>query len=150
SDPNDVPTINGKAYIPCNVQIQNETADRTGIKIYMVDTETVATRASDLNFDMAKDAVFSLDIEDDNSDGIAEVTATASPELSRIFYGQADGGLIETAPTTSDGSILGILSAPAYAGTYSITLSGATDNMTVDKKFQLRLIRGNLSQAIEP
>jgi len=147
-------TISGTTYISENLQIENEAADRTGIKIYMVDTGTVSGMAVFLGFDATNDAVFAIDVEDSSSNGIAGVTVNASPAVTKTFYQQLDESFIGTAPTTTKNgpSVIGWVAAPGSNGTYTFTLnpSVTTPQFTIDATFKLRLIPGEISMPIEP
>lgn len=144
-------TIGSMTYVSDNYQIENEQADRT-INFYLIDTETLSTVVATIGIDTAKDAIFALGVVDNNGDGIADVTVSASQAVSNIWYHQLDDSFSATGSTTKAGepSVIGNISSPGANGTYTFTLSPETAGYTIDTTFRLRLIPGEISEAIEP
>ncbi|ORJ60466.1 carboxypeptidase-like regulatory domain-containing protein [Geothermobacter hydrogeniphilus] len=147
-------TVGSTTYVSDNYQIENESVDRT-LDFWLIDTATVNTMATALGFDPVKDAVFSMGIKDTGGTGVAGVTVTPTPGVSTIWYQQTDGSfLATTGPTTTgtDPSVIGNVADPGANGTYTFTLSPdkLTAGYTIDDTFKLRLIPGEISEAIEP
>lgn len=143
----------GTTYLTTNLEIQNELADRS-LKMYMPDITKVGALSSLVGADITRDAMFGLDVKDSNDNGVPGVTVAVAPTISRILY-NIGGGQLGAGPTTtaSDSpSVVGLISSPdaARVGTYTVTLSGNTGNITIGNPLKLRLVPGEISQPIEP
>ncbi|GBD98456.1 hypothetical protein BMS3Abin07_00470 [bacterium BMS3Abin07] len=147
-------TIGSTTYVSENLQIENETADRPAINIYMIDDVMVGQVAGVIGGNATTDAIFAMDVEDGSSTGIAGVTVSASPPITNIWYNQDGTGsnFSITPPTTVNNgpSVVGYVSAPGSNGTYTFNMTGSTSGMTIDNPFRLRLIPGEISEPIEP
>jgi len=146
-------TVGSTTYVSDNYQIENESVDRT-LDFWLIDTATVNTMATALGFDPVKDAVFAMGIKDTGGTGVAGITVTSAPGVSTIWYQQTDGSFLAAGPTTTgtDPSAIGNVADPGATGTYTFTLSPdkLTAGYTIDDTFKLRLIPGEISEAIEP
>ncbi len=141
-------TISSVTYIAENLQIDQFSADQTGIKFYMPDDTTIGDIATLLGADTSTDALFAFDVEDSGGAGIAGITVSASPTVTNISYNQDGSSFSTTPPTTTftGPSVVGYNSATT--GTYTFSLTGT--GYTIDPTFRLRLIPGELSMPIEP
>ncbi len=148
--------IEGTDYLGSNLQIENESADRSDITIYLVDFVTATTVGTMYGMDPDNDAIFAFDVEDNGGNGIAGVTATADLAVTALLYNQDDTGSNFSAnpPTTiyNGSSVIGYLAAPAEPVTVTFTLDPGQAAMgyTIDTSFQLKLIGGEISSPIEP
>jgi hypothetical protein len=151
----DATSIEGTDYLGSNIQIENESTDRDNVKFYLIDTATTATVGTVIGLDPDNDALFDFDVEDNASDGIAGVTATATPAVTTLLYNQDDtgGNFSASAPTTvyNGSSVIGYLAAPDDPVTVTFTLDPDQTTMgyTIDTSFKLRLIGQEISMPIE-
>ena len=149
--------LNGTFYVSGNLQIENETADRSGIKIYLGTATLIGTVFPSVGINTGTDAMFAMDVVTPSDDDIAGISLGTSPStMSGIFYQQDNGSFLSSGQTTmqSGPSILGYVVAPASNATYTFTLyegsNLSTAGQTIDTSFKLRLIPGELSEPIEP
>lgn len=128
-------------------------AGSSTVKFYLTDTATVNSMATNLGFNAATDAVFSMSVEDDAGNGVAGVTITPSPAVTKLEYVQTDGSFSETGPTTAGtadmNGALGWVASPGGNRTYAFSLDQA-GTYTIASNFSLRLIPGEISTPLEP
>ena len=153
--------ISGTTYASSNLQIGTVTAynniltnaGSSTVKFYLTDTGTVNTMATNLGFNADTDAVFSMSVEDDASNGVAGVTITPSPAVTKLKYVQTDGSFSDNGPTTAGtadmNGALGWVASPGGNRTYDFSLDNA-GTYTIASSFSLRLIPGEISTPLEP
>lgn len=147
-------TYDSTYYYPTNLEIQNVTTDRTGVKFYLPDDATISALSTIFGVDLSTDSGFSLDVKDVSDNGIAGVTVTTFPAVSHIFY-NTGSGYSETGPTTTAStspSVAAFVDAPdaSQVGTYTVTLTGNTSGMMIGNPLKFRLVPTEISQPIEP
>lgn len=151
--------VGGIDYYPLNLEIQNEQADRSGIRFFTISRGNVggfiATTNLNGQINTTLDAIFAIEICNQpciNGDGVAGITAVATPTITNIYYDQDGSGTFSlTGPTTINNSpgILGSIPNPGSNATYDFVLTGPTSNLTISSTFKLRLMPGVLSGPIE-
>lgn len=147
--------LGSEFYVSGNLQIENEAADRSGLKFYLPTATLLGTIGPSVGINTGNDAMFAMDIEDASSAGITGVSVSADPAVTNIFYNQpGGGGLLSTGPSTTQNSpsVLGYIVNPGANSTQTFTLTPdqSSAGYTIDSSFKLRLIPGELSQPIEP
>ncbi len=145
--------VDGTVYTSSNLQIGQDTDYSGTVKFYYTDTATVNTMLTALGM-TSTDAVFSMDIEN-SSTGIAGVTVSTSPAVTKILYNKDGAGTFSTTgPTTTNtgSSVIGNVTSPGANATYTFTLSPdqTTSGYTIDTTFKLRLIPGEISSPLAP
>jgi len=142
-------------YYSINLQIQNETADRSGIQFFMTPTaivDSVVASGAIGSVTLNTDAVFFLEFIDANDFGVAGISVTSTPTIANIWYDQDGAGTYSlTGPSTTNTTpaVLGYVVNPGANATYAFSLTGNTSAIGIDTNLSLRMIPGELSAPIE-
>lgn len=149
-------TTNGTIYINENLEIENETTNRTAMDITLIDPTFATFFQTQFGIDVTKSAIFLVAVADAQYNGVAGVRVNTSPAVSAIEYAlnnTAPYRFSTTGPTTvaGVGAFFGYVTNPARNATYTFTLTpgaSAGGYTSVKPVFRLRLISGEISEPI--